>query len=171
MEAAIRRFEAGMPDNAKDRSSLSGASVAEFITALEQEGFVCARKGRVVVIADAAVAKIHDNPLDKRVPGFVFKGSHTDFLRKLASASGESGPATCRVVGGPPDAVYDISIPGEASVREVLMYVSAKYGMLWSVSHLSSPAGKRAGADGIASRWMFVLGGYVPDRNQTPLQE
>ena len=151
------------PWDKKDWAYLSGKPVKRLIADLERLGFSCARKGIVVLVVAPRVKTMKDNPLDKRVNGFKFKGTHEDFVTKLAVAIRDY-PDTV-FCGYGLSAVYDIDIKGELTARDVLLHLSAKYGMGWDWTVRAAPLTHTVGKPDEGSRWTLGVR-YPPPRGR-----
>lgn len=146
----------GPPPKAKDWSALSNKSVEAFLAALDSEGFVCTRSDRAILVADPEAKGLKKNPLDSRLQGFKFKGSHQAFLIALAKQIQGLPPNIIGSSGLLSSVTYEININEEIAVRDLLLHLASSYGIAWTatiakevpVYAIESPDGTNVRAEG-----------------------
>jgi uncharacterized protein YpbB len=67
----------------KGHASLSGKSFGTFLDQLRRDGYTIMTTNRVILVAGPKIKELRKTPLDTRINGFVFEGSHQDFFIAL----------------------------------------------------------------------------------------
>jgi hypothetical protein len=110
----------------------SVVTVNQYLQVLRANGFVVNVDEKVIHLAAPSVKNIKNNPLDETVEKFNFKGTHKDFISEMAKKFPKSGPFALADFGYEIPVMIDISINETVSLRDVLLILTKKYGIVWS---------------------------------------
>jgi len=142
------------PDASKEFAIGKGKAITikDLKLSLEELGYEFRTDRKSMLVSTPAVKKLEENPLDTSLDGFSFEGDHRAFVEKLSSVFPGLPPNVTRVSGSTrEDEHYKVDIEGKVSIRDVLMYVSAQYGIVWHAEISSTPpVYKVEGPDGSA---------------------
>ncbi len=163
------------PPRKKDRTALSDKSIEDFYLALINEGFVCSRTDRAILVADPGARKLKNNPLDSKLQGFKFKGSHQSFLTALSTQLQIIPPNIIGSSNSLVEASYDINIDKEITLRELLMHIASDYGIVWvgriaknvPIYTIESPEDPKVVARGSSLTLIFRL--KIHNQNMEPM--
>jgi len=121
----------------KGHASLSGKSLATFLDQLRQDGYTIKTTNHVILVVGPRVKSMRKNPLENRVNGFVFEGSHKEFYIALTKYFGEYSPRT--VISSEERVQYKINLTNEMTLRDLLLHVASESGVGYSITIAEEP--------------------------------
>ena len=105
--------------------------VSEVFQMCQDAGFRCKRLSNAIFVSSPSLKDYKDNPLDATARSFAFHGSHKELLFSIMEQF-KTGFNWGESNGTPPMGPYSIEIDREITLRDMLMEVANKYGIVWS---------------------------------------